>query len=85
MPEEASQADKLFEVLSQTIENHGKDDNEYDDKKKALDILNVLESLLSYTIYTTCLTSDNVRDSCEESFINIKRQALDMLKKNPPD
>ena len=85
MNKEINHSDELFEALSNTIENIGKDDPNYDDEKKAVDILNVLESLLAYTIYTTCLTTDHVRDSAEESYINIKRQALEMMKKYPPE
>ncbi|KTD15925.1 hypothetical protein E3983_02545 [Legionella israelensis] len=85
MTKDISYADQLFESLSDTIENIGKEDPDYDDKQKALDILNVLESLLAYTIYTTCITSENVRDSAEESYMNIKRQALEMIRRNPPE
>lgn len=71
--------DKLFETLSEAIEHNGKDDANYDNFQKATDILEVLESLLAYTIFTTCETSDHVRDATEESYINIKRQALRLM------
>ena len=75
----------MFAELSQVIEATGKGDESYDNKAKAVDILSVLESLLAYTIYTTCVTSEHVRDSCEESYMQIKRQALEMIKANPPE
>ena len=77
-------ADQMFTELSNVIENIGKNDKEYTNEKKAVDILNVLESLLAYTIYTTCNTTEEVRDSSEESYFSIKTQALAMMRKNPP-
>ena len=77
-------AEMMFTEISKLIENTGKGDAEYTDKAKAIDILNVLESLLSYTIYTTCLTTDDVRDASEDSYMSIKKQAIDMIRKNPP-
>lgn len=77
-------ADQMFTELSNVIENVGKDDQQYTNQKKAVDILNVLESLLAYTIYTTCCTTEDVRDAAEESYLSIKRQALAIIRKNPP-
>ena len=77
--------DNMFDQLSQVIESAGKDDPNYDNFKKAEDILDVLEGLLAYTIYTTCESTDHVRDACEESYINIKRQALRLMYKELED
>lgn len=77
-------ADQMFTKISNLIEDIGQNDPEYTNEKKAIDILNVLESLLAYTIYTTCLTTEEIRDSAEESYISIKKQALAILIKNPP-
>lgn len=77
-------ADKMFTEISKIIEQTGKDDNAYTNEKKAIDILSVLENLLAYTIYSTCNTTEEVRDSAEETYFNIKRQALAILRKNPP-
>jgi hypothetical protein len=77
-------ADQMFTELSKIIEHVGKDDEEYTNQKKAVDVLNVLESLLAYTIYTTCYTTEDVRDAAEDSYISIKRQALAIIRKNPP-
>lgn len=66
----------MFDALSQAIENTGKGDKEYTDYDKALDILDVLESLLAYTIFSTCVTTDQIRDSSEESYMTIKKRAL---------
>ncbi|MCX7116609.1 MAG: hypothetical protein NTW94_01620 [Legionellales bacterium] len=73
----------MFEEISQIIEKTGADDAGYVAEKKALDIFAVLESLLAYTIYATSVSPETIRDSAEESYVNIKRQALHMLKENP--
>ncbi len=77
-------ADQMFTELSKTIEHIGKNDQEYTNQQKAVDILNVLESLIAYTIYTTCNTTEEVRDASEESYFSIKKQALAIIRKNPP-
>ncbi len=74
---------QMFDSISKIIETSGVGDSTYTAEKKAVDIFAVLESLLAYTIYTTCVNSETIRDSAEESYINIKRQALHMLKENP--
>lgn len=84
MSEQKNYADQLFTEISNLIENTGKNDQDYTNHNKAIDILNVLESLLAYTIYTTCYTTEEVRDAAEESYFSIKKQALVILKKNPP-
>lgn len=84
MTQKKSHRDEMFDKVSKLIEETGKSDANYSDKEKALDILSVLEGLLAYTIYTTCINSETVRDSCEESYINIKRQALHMMENSPP-
>ncbi len=84
MSAKQNHADQMFKEISNLIENIGKNDQEYTNHKKAIDILNVLEGLLAYTIYTTCYTAEEVRDAAEESYFSIKKQALAILKKNPP-
>ncbi len=76
-------ADQMFTELSNVIENVGKNDKEYTNQNKAVDILNILESLLAYTIYTTCNTTEEVRDASEESYFSIKKQALAIIRANP--
>ena len=73
----------MFDAISKIIEEAGASDDTYTDEKKAYDILAVLESLLAYTIYTTCISAETIRDSAEESHVNIKRQALQLLKEHP--
>jgi hypothetical protein len=73
--------DEMFEKMSQVIEEIGKDDESYDNYKKSTDVLEALEGLLSYAIYSTSIDSTTVRDSCEESYMNIKRTALRMMAK----
>jgi len=79
--------DKLLNQLTEIIENLGANDKDYDDTQKSLDILDVLELLLGYTIHTTCNSIDTIRDSSEESYFNIKRRALTFYRnetsKNP--
>lgn len=70
----------LFDAIANTIENVGKNDPEYTPTQKSLDILDVLENLLAYTIYSTCNSLETVRDSAEESYVNIKKRALHMMK-----
>ena len=72
--------EELLGNIANIIETTGQDDADYQDKDKALDILMVLESLLGYTIYTSCLDEHDARDLCEESYVNIKRRALNLLR-----
>ena len=71
----------LFEKISDIIENIGQEDSNYDNYQKARDILEVLEGLLAYAIYNTCVSPETIRDSAEESYVNIKKKALEMYKK----
>lgn len=84
MSTKKSHADQMFTDLSNIIEHAGENDQDYTNQKKAIDILNVLESLLAYTIYTTCNTTEEVRDAAEETYFSIKSQALAIMRKNPP-
>ena len=72
--------DEMFDTRANAIESVGKSDESYDNYLKALDILEVLESLLAYTIYNTSDSPETIRDACEESFINIKKRALLMFE-----
>jgi hypothetical protein len=81
--QEADHAKNMFESIAVLIEETGKDDKDYNAKNKLLDIFDVLESLLAYTIFTACITPENVRDCAEESFVNIKKKALKMLNDHP--
>ena len=73
--------EELLSNIANIIEATGQDDANYQDKDKALDIMMVLESLLGYTIYTSCLDEHDARDLSEESYVNIKRRALNLLRK----
>lgn len=79
MTEESKYKEELFNTLADAIENIGKDDPTYSETQKALDILDVLESLLAYTVYSTSVSIETVRTSAEESYMNIKKRALDMM------
>lgn len=85
MNEKQNYADEMFAKISQVIEETGQKDPDYDDTKKANDIFNVLESLLAYTVYTTCVTKEHVEESTQMCYDNIKAQALEILEKNPPE
>lgn len=80
MDKKLSYREDMLAQIADIIEKTGQDDESYVAKDKALDILLVLESLLGYTIYTTCLDAGEVRDACEESYVNIKRRALQLLR-----
>lgn len=81
--QEQDHAKHMFESIAMVIEESGKDDKNYNAKNKLLDIFDVLESLLAYTIFTACITPENVKDCAEESFVNIKKKALKMLEDHP--
>lgn len=83
MQKDTNYEQEMFANISTIIEKTGAADEAYTAEKKALDILSVLESLLAYTIYTTCIDAETIRDSAEQSYVNIKRQALFMLKEHP--
>lgn len=72
--------EEMLSKIADIIEKTGQDDDAYVDHEKALDILMVLEGLLGYTIFTTCNDAGEVRDASEESYINIKRRALQLLR-----
>ena len=73
--------EEMFDKISKIIEETGSNDATYDSYKKAQDVLDVLEGLLSYAIYTTSISPETVRDSCEQSYVNIKKNALKMINK----
>lgn len=76
-----SYRDQLFDTLANTIENAGKGDASYDNYTKALDIMDVLEALLAYTISTTANSPESIHAACEESYENIKKRAFMMFEK----
>lgn len=80
MQQKLSYREKMLSQIAEIIEKTGADDEAYGVSDKALDILMVLEGLLGYTIFTTCTDAGEVRDACEESYINIKRRALKLLR-----
>lgn len=80
MKDQHNYREEMLSQIAEIIEKTGQDDDAYVDQNKALDILMVLEGLLGYTIFTTCLDAGEVRDASEESYINIKRRALQLLR-----
>lgn len=83
MTEKKDYQRQMFDAIGKILEETGADDQMYSNEEKALDILNVLESLLAYSIYNTCISAETIRDSAEESYVNIKKRALRMLKDHP--
>ena len=79
-PKKPNYREQMFDTLANAIENTGKSDESYDNYLKALDILDVLEGLLAYTIYNTCDNAETIRLACEESAANITMRALKMFE-----
>lgn len=72
--------EQMFNDLVQVIENTGKGDDSYDDLQKARDILEILELILANSILATSINKETIRESCEESYINIRRIALSIYQ-----
>ena len=82
--QEENYRETMLRQMADIIELTGKENESYTNEQKALDILEVLEGLLGYTIFTVCNDAGEIRDACEESFVNIKRRALKLLPENMP-
>lgn len=78
-----NQGAKMFDEVALLIETFGKNEPDYSEQDKLLDIFNVLESLLAYTAYTVSNSPETIRDCCEESYVNIKKKALKLYADNP--
>lgn len=74
---------EMFDKISEVLDGIGAGDESYTDEDRALDILNVLETHLAFTIYSTCISKETINESAKESYDNIKSRALEMLKDNP--
>jgi len=80
MTDKPNYREQMLTDIATVIENAGKDDEAYVDTDKALDILMVLEGLLGYTIFTVSEDANDVRDAAEESYMGIKRRALQLMR-----
>ena len=72
--------EQMFKGLLQVIENIGKNDKKYDENQKPRDILEMLELILATSIVATSIDRETIRESCEESYFNIRRMALSMYE-----
>ena len=74
--------DLLLKQISKSIELFGMTDKEYSDERKLLDVLDVLESILAYSLCNISIDIPSIRDASEESYVNIKRKAILYYKNN---
>lgn len=72
--------EQMFNGLVKVLESIGKDDKPYDQSQKAKDMLEVLELVLASTITATSADRESVRESCEESYFNIRKIALTLYE-----
>jgi hypothetical protein len=68
--------ESMLDKISEIIEKTGSEDASYDAYQKNNDILAVLENLLAYAICLRCANTDEVRDTCEATYVSMKRKAL---------
>jgi hypothetical protein len=80
MTDKKQYREEMLSKIAEIIEATGQNDDSYHDKEKALDIMVVLEGLLGYTLFTICQDADEIRDAAEESYISIKRRALQLFR-----
>jgi len=66
----------MFNGVVQVLERVGREDKHYDTTQKPGDILEMLELILASSIAATSADREAVRESCEQSYFNIKKIAL---------
>ena len=66
----------MFQVIAELFEKTGADNPRYSSNQKATDILEVLSTLLAYTIYNSCPNSETIRDASEATYFQMKQMAL---------
>ena len=72
--------EQMFKGLLQVIEDTGRNDKRYDETQKPRDILEMLELVLATSILATSVDRETIRESCEESYFNIRRMALTLYE-----
>lgn len=68
--------EKMYTVIADLFEKTGANNPSYTETKKATDILEVLSTLLAFTIYNSCPNSETIRDTCEAAYFQIKQMSL---------
>ncbi|OGV27214.1 MAG: hypothetical protein A3F18_07320 [Legionellales bacterium RIFCSPHIGHO2_12_FULL_37_14] len=75
----------MFDKIATIIEDTGHGDKSYAARDKIIDVLDVLENLLAYTIYSASVTQADVKSCVKESFKNVETKALKILKDHPAE
>ncbi len=68
--------EEMFQTIAELFEKIGTNDSEYSETQKVTDILEVLSTLLAFTIYNSCPTTETIRDASEATYFQIKQMAL---------
>ncbi len=68
--------EKMYTVIAELFEQIGANNSSYSATQKATDILEVLSTLLAFTIYNSCPNSETIRDTCEAAYFQIKQMSL---------
>lgn len=68
--------EKMYKIIAELFEKVGVNNPNYSETQKATDILEVLATLLAFTIYNSCPSSEAIRDASEASYFQIKQMAL---------
>ena len=68
--------EKMYTVIAELFEKTGANNPDYSETQKATDILEVLSTLMAFTIYNSCPNSETIRDSCEAAYFHVKQMAL---------
>jgi len=71
-----SYREAMFNGVVKVLESIGREDRQYDATQKPGDILEMLELILASSISATSTDRESVRESCEQSYFNIKKIAL---------
>ena len=68
--------EEMFQHIAELFERIGTNDSKYSETQKVTDILEVLSTLLAFTIYNSCPTAETIRDASEATYFQIKQMAL---------
>jgi len=68
--------ESMYKTIAELFEKIGVGNPAYSEMQKATDILEVLSTLLAFTIYNSCPNTETIRDASEASYFQIKQMAL---------
>ena len=68
--------EEMFKTIAELFEKIGTNDLKYTETQKATDILEVLSTLLAFTIHNSCPTTETIRDASEAAYFQIKQMSL---------